>query len=326
MPRSIQEIQADMARVQAAIDERNTLGTAMPEYRASRFDYVVDGDRSGLDAMLGRVAAAAESRRAREAQTKAAEIAREFQASEAQKARDFQAAENALNRADNRKVQDRNWYEEQARILRDLRNAHADYQASKQANVSEQDRARARHGLQYTLEVSKGAGIPEVWLKAYGLDDDQKTPGQDDPKTPPPVSDDFTVALNNALRDISNATTPSGVDSIISDISRKYGEDRSNTDKITELKNAGDKRKDYLKGKAKEAKLKGKAQEIANELKNRDKKRLVNDIRARYNEGNKDWLTEGEPDVIFAISPIGNNGRSWRLSGPGGVTLDITDE
>ena len=77
MPRSIQEIQADMARVQAAIDERNTLGSAMPEYRAARFDYVVDGDRSGLDAMLGRVAAAAESRRARESAEKIAMHARE---------------------------------------------------------------------------------------------------------------------------------------------------------------------------------------------------------------------------------------------------------
>lgn len=50
--RSIAEIDADIAEVQQRIAARNE-GTPQrnsPEYRAARFDYIVDGDRSGLDA------------------------------------------------------------------------------------------------------------------------------------------------------------------------------------------------------------------------------------------------------------------------------------
>lgn len=68
MARSIQEIQNDIAATKAAIAERNALGGRVsPEYRAARFDYVVDGDRAGLDAYAGRVAAA-----------RAAELQRKF--------------------------------------------------------------------------------------------------------------------------------------------------------------------------------------------------------------------------------------------------------
>jgi hypothetical protein len=68
MARSIQEIQNDIAATKAAIAERNALGGRLsPEYRAARFDYVVDGDRAGLDAYAGRVAAA-----------RAAELQRKF--------------------------------------------------------------------------------------------------------------------------------------------------------------------------------------------------------------------------------------------------------
>ena len=68
MARSIQEIQNEIAATKAAIAERNALGGRVsPEYRAARFDYVVDGDRAGLDAYAGRVAAA-----------RAAELQRKF--------------------------------------------------------------------------------------------------------------------------------------------------------------------------------------------------------------------------------------------------------
>lgn len=140
MPRSIQEIQADMARVQAAIDERNTLGSAMPEYRAARFDYVVDGDRSGLDAMLGRVAASAESRRAREAQEQAAEIAREFQ-----------AEQNRLNRESSERMHDKGLAADRADKMyqwqKDMATANAMYRELMSKKSSPRDIAEVQAEL-----------------------------------------------------------------------------------------------------------------------------------------------------------------------------------
>lgn len=70
MARSIAEIDADIAEVQARIDARNA-GTPQrnsPEYRAARFDYIVDGDRSGLDAYQNALNAAIQNKLSRDSQ------------------------------------------------------------------------------------------------------------------------------------------------------------------------------------------------------------------------------------------------------------------
>lgn len=66
--RSIAEIDADIAAVQQRIAARNE-GTPQrnsPEYRAARFDYIVDGDRSGLDAYQNALNAAIQNKLSRE--------------------------------------------------------------------------------------------------------------------------------------------------------------------------------------------------------------------------------------------------------------------
>ena len=68
--RSIAEIDADIAEVQKRIEARNE-GTPLrnsPEYRAARFDYIVDGDRSGLDAYQNALNAAIQNKLSRDAQ------------------------------------------------------------------------------------------------------------------------------------------------------------------------------------------------------------------------------------------------------------------
>lgn len=68
--RSIEEIDADIAEVQKRIAARNE-GTPLrnsPEYRAARFDYIVDGDRSGLDAYQNALNAAIQNKLSRDAQ------------------------------------------------------------------------------------------------------------------------------------------------------------------------------------------------------------------------------------------------------------------
>lgn len=68
--RSIAEIDADIAEVQARIKARNE-GTPQrnsPEYRAARFDYIVDGDRTGLDAYQNALNSAIQNKLSRESQ------------------------------------------------------------------------------------------------------------------------------------------------------------------------------------------------------------------------------------------------------------------
>lgn len=66
--RSLEEIDADIAEVQARIAKRNEgmPNYGDPAYRAARFDYIVEGDRSGLDAYQNAVNAAIQNKLSRE--------------------------------------------------------------------------------------------------------------------------------------------------------------------------------------------------------------------------------------------------------------------
>lgn len=77
--RSIAEIDADIAEVQQRIAARNE-GTPQrnsPEYRAARFDYIVDGDRSGLDAYQNALNAAIQNKLSRDAQENLVKLGKE---------------------------------------------------------------------------------------------------------------------------------------------------------------------------------------------------------------------------------------------------------
>ena len=77
--RSIAEIDADIAEVQKRIDARNK-GMPLrsePEYRAARFDYIVDGDRSGLDAYQSAVNAAIQNKLNRESSERLVKLGRQ---------------------------------------------------------------------------------------------------------------------------------------------------------------------------------------------------------------------------------------------------------
>lgn len=77
--RSVAEIDKDIAEVQAQIDARNS-GTPdrnNPEYRAARFDYIVEGDRSGLDAYQNALNAAIQNKLSRDSAEKMAKEGKE---------------------------------------------------------------------------------------------------------------------------------------------------------------------------------------------------------------------------------------------------------
>ena len=77
--RSVAEIDKDIAEVQAQIAARNS-GTPdrnNPEYRAARFDYIVEGDRSGLDAYQNALNAAIQNKLSRESSEKMMQAGKE---------------------------------------------------------------------------------------------------------------------------------------------------------------------------------------------------------------------------------------------------------
>ena len=79
MARSLAEIDADIAEVQARLAKRNE---GMPQrsdpgYRAARFDYIVEGDRSGLDAYQNALNAAIQNKLSRDSAEKMARIGKE---------------------------------------------------------------------------------------------------------------------------------------------------------------------------------------------------------------------------------------------------------
>lgn len=74
MARSLAEIDADIAEVQKRIAKRNEGMPSYgdPGYRAARFDYIVEGDRSGLDAYQNALNAAIQNKLSRESSEKMA--------------------------------------------------------------------------------------------------------------------------------------------------------------------------------------------------------------------------------------------------------------
>ncbi len=77
--RSIAEIDADIAAVQQRIAARNegTPSRNSPEYRAARFDYIVNGDRSGIDAYSSAMQSAIQNKLNRESTEKLAKLNKE---------------------------------------------------------------------------------------------------------------------------------------------------------------------------------------------------------------------------------------------------------
>ena len=103
--RSIAEIDADIAAVQQRIAARNegTPQRSTPEYRAARFDYIVDGDRSGLDAYQNALNAAIQNKLSRESQEKLLKAGKE-QADDEQMdqwQKDYSFAKSAKEEIDN---------------------------------------------------------------------------------------------------------------------------------------------------------------------------------------------------------------------------------
>jgi hypothetical protein len=123
-----------------------------PDYRAARSDYILNGDRSGLDAFRRRAEAA-----------DAAKLNRIFQAEQAKLSREFQAEEAAKNRAlqreqlDNEKAKDKitmlEGIETASALLSDIKNNPSKYDKS-----YDLDLAKAEAAVKARIDLAEKSG------------------------------------------------------------------------------------------------------------------------------------------------------------------------
>ena len=122
--RSIAEIDADIEAVKQRIAARNegTPSRNSPEYRAARFDYIVNGDRSGLDAYSGAMQSAIQNKLNRESTEKLAALNKESAKEEDEIAwrKDMTNARSDLNDV-------RNKYKQGLATDKDVEDAVANY-------------------------------------------------------------------------------------------------------------------------------------------------------------------------------------------------------
>lgn len=136
--RTIEEIDAEIAQLKDIKAQRDLgIPTRLtPEYRAGRFDYIVEGNRSGLDAYQQAVNAAVNAKLQRDFQDKQRIANEAFQASENEKNRQVQREQAGITKAS-----------EKAKMLRD----YADAQALK----SDIEQNPSNYGTKVNLELAK---------------------------------------------------------------------------------------------------------------------------------------------------------------------------
>lgn len=120
-----------------------------PDYRAARFDYILSGDRSGLDAF-----------RQAEMQAEQARRQQEFTAAENALNRRMQMAENEKNREIQRQQHGLEKAAEKARMVRNYKDATdtVSYYEKEGANVDPLVKAKARNDAALQLQLLKNSG------------------------------------------------------------------------------------------------------------------------------------------------------------------------
>ena len=140
-----------------------------PDYRAARFDYILGGDRSGLDAFRQAEMQAEQARKQQKFQASEAALNRALQVSEGDKNRELQKQQHALEKTT-----------EKARLLRDYRDAVAilqDMEGDNKSKYNDVDRAKAKNSLDLTRDLLKNSGqFTQAELEKAGIVEEEKTP------------------------------------------------------------------------------------------------------------------------------------------------------
>ena len=150
--RSVEEIDAEIAKLKE-IKNQQEYGVPTrlsPEYRAGRFDYIVGGDRSGLDAYQQSVNAAVNNKLQRDFQD------RQRLANEA-----FQSIENDKNRAVQQKQAAHEKVMDKAKLLRAARDSQAivDDAENNRGKYTAVEIAKAKNQRDLDLQIMADSGL-----------------------------------------------------------------------------------------------------------------------------------------------------------------------
>lgn len=225
------------------------------DYRAARYDYILNGDRSGLDRIKQAEQQAAEFEKHRAFQASEAALNRALQASEGDKNRELQKQQHALEKTT-----------EKARLLRDYRDAVAvlqDATVDKNSKYSDLDRAKAQNNLDLTRDLLRNSGQftqaemeklgiveppkPTVIPFKQGYVPEAQAPVQQEPAPVPPVDDSWNK-FNARYGEIAVADR-NQLDALKNEFS-KYTKDEGNPDEYEKWNQGFAKRDKELKAAA----------------------------------------------------------------------------
>lgn len=251
--RSVEEIDAEIAKLKE-IKNQQEYGVPTrltPEYRAGRFDYIVGGDRSGLDAYQQAVNTAVNNK-----------IQRDFQDRQRLANEAFQSIENDKNRAVQAKSAADNRVTEKAKMLSQLRDSYdivkdAVKNPSKYTSL-EVAKAKNAFNMNRSLVADSGWWTEEELANMPSLDDlDGLGPeegGEGGSKT-----DKMEAAELERL--INEAKTVDEIDKLIAQATGRK-EDEGNTESYQKLIEKANKKKEDIK-KADSARKKKQARKEA---------------------------------------------------------------
>lgn len=326
--RTLEEVDADIAETKRQIE----LGNAFNR-RAARFDYILEGDRSGLDAIGQALNNALERERQQKFQNSQvlaqqnftsgqADLQRKFQAEEAEKQRQFQMGENKLMRESQEKVRQDDLYLERARALRDILDARAVYDdTKKKAGPNTLDFARAGNLLRLQIANGRQLGIDADKLNEIDPDytapeEPQKDAPKGDLKTPQAngrlgADQSAESTANDAINKIAAAKSVKEVEDIFSAL--PFGNDATNTELYQKVKTARDNKIKDIRNKANAAEKDGLQGEFLNTLL-ANQAAWVTELNSRDRVGQKTFPVPAE---------YGGGEASFERSGLRGFTIKL---
>lgn len=226
-----------------------------PDYRAARFDYILSGDRSGLDAFRQAEAQAEQQRRQQEFTAAENALNRKLQAQENEKNREIQRQQHGLEKA-----------AEKARMVKNYKDATdtVSYYEKEGANVDPLVKAKAVNDAALQLQLLKNSGqfTPEELanIESAGgktLDDhlaelrknkNAGVPEQETPAETPADDAESWNKFNARFGEIATADQKQ-LDALKGDFG-KYKKQETNADEYGKWEQGINKRQTELKNKA----------------------------------------------------------------------------
>lgn len=275
--RSIAEIDADIAEVQKRIAARNE-GTPQrntPEYRAARFDYIVDGDRSGLDAYQNALNAAIQNKLSRDAQERMLKAGKE------------QADEENMAK----------WQQEYTFA----KSAQAEAYANPKSTPRERENADANVRYQEAVGAKKG------YMKKYS--EMTKAPeGEKKPETPAPKKTWGQTRANAHTAAYSKNSTKEEVDNALKELNA-YSDNDYVAQEAAEARTALNNRSEEIRG----TEWKTYKNDVDSAIKAGDRKRAQELLDKIGDYGEHDDLTPVKDKLNAFLNPKQDNLKSLLL-------------